>query len=107
NNVMYSRSCEVKPAQVEVQCKQAFLARQRVEIRVGPRAYMVRLGDDWSRPPKSCSTSGFDKGDAGFVLGNGIVCNDCGLINAGPGEEGGVSCEACGRTLCREHSWVW
>ena len=53
------------------------------------------------------TSTGFCAGNEGFVLANGFLCNDCGLIAPKDGDKSGLACETCGRTICQAHGWTW
>lgn len=107
NNQSYEKSCEVGSNDVQVQVKQVLYGRWKVNFQVGPRKYAACLADDAARQPGMGQTSGFVAGSEGFTSGDGVLCNDCGLIVPNAGNQAGLSCESCGMTLCRAHSWKW
>ena len=107
NNRNYEKSCEVKPDDVCVQTKQVLYGRLRIGLRAGPKEYLAHLADDAARRPTIVATAGFSAGGEGFILGNGFLCNDCGLIAPRVGDSAGLACETCGRTLCQSHGWTW
>jgi len=107
NNQSYEKFCEVSSNDVQVQIKQVLYGRWNVHFQVGPRTYAACLADDAARQPGVGQTSGFVAGSEGFVSGDGFLCNDCGLIVPNAGEQAGLTCEGCGMTLCRSHSWKW
>jgi len=107
NNQKYEKLCEVKPDDVHVQTKQVLYARWRIDLQAGPRRYETHLADDVARQPSIVATTGFSAGSEGFVLGNGFLCNDYGLIAPEVSDKAGLTCESCGRTLCHAHNWTW
>jgi len=107
NNQAYEKLCEVNPDDVDVQTKQIFYGRWRIDLQAGTKRYEVHLADDVARDPSIVTTTGFSAGNEGFVLANGFLCNDCGLIAPKDGDKAGLACETCGRTLCQAHGWTW
>jgi restriction system protein len=107
NNQQYEKFCEVSCDDVCIQSKQVLLARWSMEFEAGPRKYIAWFADEMARQPCIVSSGGFDHGVEGFVCGNGFLCNDCGLITPGDGNNAGAACECCSRTLCRAHIWIW
>jgi hypothetical protein len=107
NNRAYSKRCEVRPSQVRTTSQQVLFARRRVSFGIGPRRYDVAIADDAARPWVVSGAAGFPKGAGGFVAGNGVVCNDCGVISDAAGPSGGLACSGCDRSLCRDHAWTW
>ena len=105
NNQTYSKFCEVKPENVDVQTKHVLYGRWKVCFRAGSHQYGANFADDRSRTPCIIDTSGFLAGAEGFVHGNGLLCNDCGLISPVEGYTHGSACKDCGRTLCHRHTW--
>jgi hypothetical protein len=87
--------------------KQALLVRHTVGFRIGPQQYSIGIADDRARSWTVSSAKGFTDGAEGFVNGNGIICNDCGLIAPASGALSGAPCDGCRRTLCRRHNWLW
>jgi restriction system protein len=107
NQQNYQKWCEVTPDDVHVETKYVLYGRWRIGLQAGPKKYEANLPDDLARDPTVVATAGFSARDEGFVLGNGVLCNDCGLIAPKAGDEAKTSCETCGRTLCRAHGWTW
>lgn len=107
NAQAYQKWCQVSPDDVDVQTKQVLYGRWTVDLKAGPRRYEVHLADDTARDPGIVTTKGFSAGNEGFVLANGFLCNDCGLIVPLSGDQAGLACATCGRTLCRVHAWKW
>ncbi len=107
NNQAYEKLCEVNPDDVDVQTKQVLYGRWRIDLQAGPKRYEVHLADDVARDPGIVTSTGFCAGNEGFVLANGFLCNDCGLIAPKDGDKSGLACETCGRTLCQAHGWTW
>jgi len=107
NQQNYQKWCEVSPDDVHVETKYVLYGRWRIGLQAGPKRYEANLPDDLTRDPTVVATAGFSAGDDGFVLGNGVLCNDCGLIAPKVGDGAETSCKTCGRTLCQAHGWTW
>lgn len=107
NNQTYTEHCRVDPSDVSLEAKQVMLVHHRMGIEVGPQAYDVEVTADRDHEWLVTDTQGFHDGDSGFRLGNGYLCNDCGLISPKSGDTAGSACEDCGRTLCASHHWTW
>lgn len=105
NNQSYSKFCEVKPQDVRLSSRQVLFLHRRVNLSVGPRSYIALFTDDRSRRCAVTGTSGFTDDPGGFINGDGLLCNDCGLINPSAGKRAGISCQNCERTLCANHYW--
>ncbi len=105
NDQTYTRDCEVKPYDVDVNVRQLFVAQNYVAFEAGPRDYSIEALDskdaDWQFRDES---TGFDAGDEGLRERNGYLCSDCGLIVP---ESEGDACSECERTLCSDHRWRW
>jgi hypothetical protein len=107
NHQSYTKYCEVSAADVEVTARQVLLLRHAVGIRTGPQRYSIGIADDRTRPWAVSTAQGFADGAEGLVYGDGIICNDCGLIAPARGTLSGSWCDGCQRTLCRRHNWLW
>ena len=107
NNQNYEKWCRVEPDDVCVHTKYVLYGRWRIGLQAGPKQYEANLPDDLTRDPTVVATAGFSAGSDGFVFGNCILCNDCGLIVPKVGDSARISCVACERTLCQAHGWIW
>lgn len=107
NNQSYSKFCEVQPSDVDLDSKQVLLCRDELRLLAGPKEYTIWVTGDASRRPEVTHDAGFSDGDQGLLSGQGYLCNDCGLIAPSEGDNAGMTCAACSRTLCQAHNWRW
>jgi restriction system protein len=105
NNQSYSKFCEVRSQDVKLSSKQVLFMRRQVDLSAGPRSYSVLFTDDRRRGCTVTGANGFRDGAEGFIIGDGILCNDCGLISPSTGNRAGITCRNCERTLCASHYW--
>lgn len=102
NNRNYSMQAEVQTRDVSTNALPVAFERVCVTVDCGPQRHMFIVIGEPANPSISYLASG-DADLPALLVGQAVLCNDCGKISS-RGRRSGGACSACARTVCREHS---